>query len=117
MKTLRVSRYHPLLVALHWLIAVMIIALLSVGFFLAVAVPNTDPRKLSILLVHMAAGMFVFALMTVRLIVRLSTARPADAATRRPALGWLASDRPLRFLPSGVGDGRLRSFDLDPGRT
>jgi cytochrome b561 len=91
MKARIVSRYHPLLVALHWLIAVMIIALLSVGFFLAVAVPNTDPRKLSILLVHMAAGMFVFALMTVRLIVRLSTARPANVAARRPAPGWLAS--------------------------
>ncbi|MGZ3311430.1 MAG: cytochrome b [Xanthobacteraceae bacterium] len=85
MKALFVSRYHPLLVMLHWLIAVLIIALLSIGFFLAVAVPNTDPHKISILLIHMAAGMFVFALMAVRFIVRLSTARPSDAAARQPA--------------------------------
>jgi cytochrome b561 len=91
MKALPVSRYHPLLVMLHWLIAVLIVALLSIGFFLAVAVPNTDPHKISILLIHMAAGMFVFALMAVRFIVRLSTARPADAATGHPVLGRIAS--------------------------
>jgi cytochrome b561 len=38
----------------------------------------------------MSAGMLVFALMAVRLIVRLSTALPADAATRHPALGRIA---------------------------
>jgi cytochrome b561 len=91
MNELLVSRYHPLLVMLHWLIAVLIVALLSIGFFLAVAVPNTDPHKISILLIHMSAGMLVFALMAVRLIVRLSTALPADAATRHPALGRIAS--------------------------
>jgi len=91
MKALLVSRYHPLLVMLHWLIAVLIVALLSIGFLLAVAVPNTDPRKISILLIHMAAGMFVLALMAVRLIVRLATARPADAEARHPALGRIAS--------------------------
>jgi cytochrome b561 len=91
MKALLVSRYHPLLVMLHWLIAVLIVALLSIGFFLAVAVPNTDPHKISILLIHMSAGMFVFALMAVRLIVRLSTALPADAATRHSAIGRIAS--------------------------
>ena len=91
MKALLVSRYHPLLVMLHWLIAVLIVALLSIGFLLAVAVPNTDPRKISILLIHMAAGMFVLALMAVRLIVRLATARPAGAEARHPALGRIAS--------------------------
>jgi hypothetical protein len=90
MKALLVSRYHPLLVMLHWLIAVLIVALLSIGFFSAVAVPNTDPHKLSILLIHMSAGMLVFALMAVRLIVRLSTAQPAGAATRHSAVGRIA---------------------------
>lgn len=85
-----VSRYHPLLVMLHWLLAVLIVALLGVGFFMAVAMPNCDPRKIGILLIHMSAGMFVFALMAVRFIVRLSTARPADASTDHPALDRIA---------------------------
>lgn len=91
MKAPLVSRNHPLLVLLHWLIAVLIVALLSIGFFLAVAMPNSDPQKISVLLIHMAGGMFVFALMVVRFIVRLSTAQPADAAARHRALGWIAS--------------------------
>jgi hypothetical protein len=33
MKTILVSRHHPLLVTLHWLTAVLIVALLGVGFF------------------------------------------------------------------------------------
>ena len=34
MKTILVSRYHPVLVALHWLLAVLIVGLLCVGFIL-----------------------------------------------------------------------------------
>jgi cytochrome b561 len=90
MNALLVSRYHPLLVMLHWLIAVLIVAMLGVGFYLAVAMPNSDPQKIGVLLIHMSAGMFVFALMAVRFIVRLSTARPADAATGHPVLDRIA---------------------------
>jgi len=63
MKTILVSRYPPLLVALHWLLAVLVVAMLCVGFFLAEATPNTDPRKIGILMVHMSVGMLVVALM------------------------------------------------------
>jgi cytochrome b561 len=81
MRTALVSRFHPLLVALHWLLAVLIIAMLSVGFLKLATMPNTDPQKIGILLIHMSLGMLILALMIVRLIVRLRTARPADAAT------------------------------------
>jgi cytochrome b561 len=50
-------------VALHWLLAVLVVAMLCVGFFLAEATPNTDPRKIGILMVHMSVGMLVVALM------------------------------------------------------
>ena len=40
-----VSRYHPLLVALHWLLAVLIILMLAGGFFLLARLANADPQK------------------------------------------------------------------------
>ncbi len=50
------SRYQPVLVALHWLLALMIIGLLCLGFFVLADMPNTDPKKLDILVWHMAGG-------------------------------------------------------------
>ena len=38
------SRYQPVLVALHWLLALMIIGLLCLGFFVLANMPNTDPK-------------------------------------------------------------------------
>jgi hypothetical protein len=62
MKTVLVSRYHPLLVTLHWLLAVLIIAMLCIGFLVLAPMPSTDPRKIGILLVHMSIGMAILAL-------------------------------------------------------
>jgi cytochrome b561 len=53
-KMKQVSRYHPLLVTLHWVLAVLIIAALAVGFFRLAATPNSDPQKIGVLRVHMA---------------------------------------------------------------
>jgi cytochrome b561 len=83
-----VTRYHPLLVTLHWLLAVLIIAALAIGFFWLAAMPNSDPRKIDILLVHMAGGMLILALMVIRFIVRMLTARPPAATAGNPLLDW-----------------------------
>jgi cytochrome b561 len=81
-----VSRHHPLLVALHWLLAFLIIAMLCAGFFLLAPMPNIDPQKIGVLLVHMSLGMLILGLMVIRFIVRLATAKPADATTGHAAL-------------------------------
>lgn len=83
-----VSRYHPLLVALHWLLAVLIILMLAGGFFLLARLANADPQKIGALLVHMSLGMVIAGLMLVRLAVLLFSAKPAEAST-----GHLALDR------------------------
>jgi cytochrome b561 len=85
------SRYQPVLVALHWLLALMIIGLLCLGFFVLADMPNTDPKKLDILVWHMSGGMFVLVLMILRLIIRRWSARPATATTGSPLLDRLAS--------------------------
>jgi cytochrome b561 len=88
MKT--VTRYHPLLVTLHWLLAVLILAALTIGFFVLANMPNSNPHKIRILLVHMSVGMLILALMIVRFAVRMWTSRPAAATTGYPALDRLA---------------------------
>jgi cytochrome b561 len=83
------SRYQPVLVALHWFLALMIIGLLCLGFFVLADMPNTDPKKLDILVWHMSGGMFVLVLMIVRLIIRIWSARPATLRQVRPcSTGW-----------------------------
>jgi cytochrome b561 len=85
-----VARYHPALVALHWLLALLIVGALAIGFFGLAGRPNTDPQKIGILRVHMAGGMLILVLMAVRLVVRLRTARPPRATTGHPLLDRLA---------------------------
>lgn len=89
MKNSRVSRYHPLLVSLHWLLALLIIGMLCVGFWLA-ATDNANPQKIAVLRIHMATGMFVLLLMVIRFIVRLRTDRPLDASIGVALLDRLA---------------------------
>jgi cytochrome b561 len=85
------SRYQPVLVALHWLLALMIIGLLCLGFFVLANMPNTDPKKLDILVWHMTGGMFVLVLTILRFVIRIWSARPATATTGSPLLDRLAS--------------------------
>jgi cytochrome b561 len=86
----QVTRYHPLLVILHWLLAILILAALAIGYFLLPGRPNSDPQKIAILRVHMAGGMLILALMLLRFIVRLCTAKPADASIGDARLDRLA---------------------------
>lgn len=73
------TKYHPALVILHWLLAAMVIGGLIMGGFVLAATPNDDPFKMTSLTMHMSMGMLILFLMVVRLIVRLSTTKPPHA--------------------------------------
>ena len=73
------TRYHPVLVALHWLLALMIITGLIMGMFVLSKTPNSDPSKLFALTVHIGTGIAILALMLLRLVVRLRSAKPPHA--------------------------------------
>jgi cytochrome b561 len=87
---LTLSRYHPALVALHWLLAVLIVAALALGALVMAPLPNGDPMKLEALRSHMGGGVLILLLMLGRLVVRTRTRRPAAASTGSPALDRLA---------------------------
>ncbi|MGO8798880.1 MAG: cytochrome b [Roseiarcus sp.] len=75
------SRYHPLLVGLHWALAALILGALGVGYFVLRTMPASDPDKVGVLRLHMIVGSLILLLMIVRFVVRLRTARPDPAIT------------------------------------
>jgi len=79
--TTPVLRYHPALVALHWLMALMIIALLLGGSLVTAPTPNTDPEKIGHIKGHMIVALSVGVLLIVRLLLRLSTRHPTPASS------------------------------------
>lgn len=83
------TRYHPLLVFLHWLLALMIVTALIMGGFFLSEMPNDDPFKLTALQAHMSAGIAIGALMIIRFTTRLVTAKPPHAQTGNAALDKL----------------------------
>jgi cytochrome b561 len=85
-----VTRYHPVLVALHWLLAFLIIAALALGALVMAKLPNSDPMKVEALRSHMAGGALIFALMLVRLLVRTRSAHPPAATTGNSLLDKVA---------------------------
>jgi len=90
MSTLPVTRYHPLLVAVHWGLAVLIIADLAIGSQVLVHIPNDVARKIEGLRAHMSGGIVILALMLLRLVVRLRAAVPAKATAGNALLDRLA---------------------------
>jgi len=75
------SRYHPVLVGLHWLLAALIMLALVTGTFVLKELPNTSPDKIGALRGHMIIGFVIGALMLVRLVIRMRTKRPSAALT------------------------------------
>jgi len=89
-QTPSVSRFHWLLVTLHWLLAALISGALILGFVVLAAMSNADPQKIALLRLHMAGGMLILFLMIVRFVVRICTSRPIAASTGHPAVDRIA---------------------------
>ena len=70
------KRYHPLLVSLHWLLAVLILFSLFAGSIILADMPNDNPDKIAILKVHIISGLVILVLMLLRLFVRIKTGKP-----------------------------------------
>ena len=98
------TRYHPALVALHWLLAILIIVALVAGTFLLAGTPNSDPSKITGLQAHMSIGISVLVLMLIRLVTRFATEKPPHAATGNGALDMAgrAAHVGLYFLVFGM---------------
>lgn len=84
------ARHHPLLVLLHWSLALLIVLMLAVGMLVLKPMPNTSPEKLVALRAHMLLGGLILLLMLLRVVVRWRFARPAPLSSGHAALDRLA---------------------------
>ncbi len=104
------KRYHPALVSLHWLLAILIIVALFMGSNILTQIPNDNPEKLFALKMHMISGFVILVLMIVRVIVRNVTEKPpqADAGSDAKNKGGVIAHYALYILVfamvgSGIG--------------
>ncbi|WP_416915411.1 MAG: cytochrome b [Roseicyclus sp.] len=79
-------RYHPFLVALHWLMALMILVALAAGRLLLANMPPDSPDKIAGLGGHMVFGMAIGVLLVLRLVTRLRSTHPPHAPTGNAVL-------------------------------
>jgi len=91
------ARYHPWLVTLHWGLAILIVATLTVGFAWLGQMPASDPWRLDVLRWHMAGGILILTLTILRFMIRIRTIRPARASTGNRFLDRLAQVSHLAF--------------------
>lgn len=102
------NRYHPMLIALHWLTALFVVGNLFAGLLILEPMANTA-EKLPWLRLHMLAGFSILALMVVRLVTRLATRKPpvphASRALRILAIAnhWLLYLVVFSMISTGVG--------------
>ena len=83
------QKYYPLLVALHWLMALMILMALAAGGLLLANMPPDSPDKIEGLAGHMAVGMAIGVLLILRLLTRLRSTHPPQAETGNDLLDRL----------------------------
>jgi cytochrome b561 len=84
------TRYHPALVALHWVLAILILIGLFGGTFVLDPLPEDHPFKIEGLQGHMTVGIAILVLMLVRLFVRVRTTHPPEADIGNPLMNRLA---------------------------
>jgi len=74
-RSTRAARYTPLQIALHWLIALGIIAMLALGLYM-VGLPRGLPVKSVLLNLHKSLGLTVFLLVVIRIAARAARSAP-----------------------------------------
>jgi cytochrome b561 len=89
-EVVQVTRYHPGLVALHWLVAILVIGTLGIGVIGLRTLPNDDSNKIALLAAHMAVGAAILALMALSFVVRVKTSKPPLAQSGHALLDRLA---------------------------
>ena len=75
------KRYHPILVVIHWVMLVSMVMAWTSGQFVLEHTPNSDPRKIDALRMHMNVGLIAGALLILRLITKLRSEQPPHAKT------------------------------------
>ncbi len=85
-----VTRYHPALIILHWLLALAIVLAFAFGSFVLDDMDNANIQKPGLLKLHITLGALILVFTFVRLAVRARSTKPAPLVTGKPAMDRLA---------------------------
>lgn len=88
--SVEVKRYHPALIALHWLLALAILLAVVFGGFVLDGMENVNAHKPGLLRMHVTLGLLILVFTVVRLVLRASTAKPVPLVSGKPAMDKLA---------------------------
>jgi cytochrome b561 len=80
--------FHPALRVLHWLMAMLVLAMLFIGVFM---VSTSGPAYVALLDLHRPIGIAILVLVLLRLPIRLATGAPAlpeDLAPLQKRVAW-----------------------------
>ena len=83
-------RHAPMIRALHWLVAGLIIAALVMSTLVMPGIANDSPEKIDALRRHMSVGSLVFLLTLIRLFARRRAIRPGFLSSGMVWADWLA---------------------------
>jgi len=65
------QRYNTAAMSLHWLIAVLVVVQVCLGWWMNEVLPEHSPAKAGVLATHISVGVTIFLLVLVRIAVRL----------------------------------------------
>lgn len=108
------KRYHPVHVAIHWLMALLVLLLLGGAKIALPGIPDDDPQKAAMLQMHAYTGGALAALLIIRLILRFTAKTPAPADAGNAFLNFTAKTVHILFyvLLFGMAISGLGMFQL-----
>jgi len=83
------GKYHPFLRILHWIMALLVISMIALGWtmeYLEDVIGKNNPTRLFLYDLHKSLGVIVIILVAVRVITRLMTAVPPLPQTIHPMI-------------------------------
>ena len=73
---MRDQEYHPLMKIIHWTMAVIIIGLLGLGFYMTELLGKDSSNRMFIYDLHKSFGVLVLFLIVIRIVVRIQRSAP-----------------------------------------
>jgi cytochrome b561 len=83
------EKYHPFLRILHWVMAVLVITMIFLGWFMEYledVIGKTNPTRLFLYDLHKSLGVIVLVLIVIRIIARIVTFAPPLPQTMQPLI-------------------------------
>ena len=90
-------RYTATAISLHWLIALMIVIQLCLGWYMNEVLPDHTPAQAQVEGIHIAFGLTILILVVIRILIRLATPPPPMPAGMPSWEVWLARLTHLLF--------------------